>query len=542
IVCLRVSRARAIPKNVSAGRDASVPLFDRFEIVHRLLFGVSFAALWLAGATCNSTFADKPNVVVISIDDLGYADIGPFGSEKNRTPHLDRMAAEGRKLTSFYAAPVCSPSRASLMTGCYSKRVLPIPGVLFPSGAVGLHPEEVTIADVLHDAGYATACIGKWHLGDQPEFMPTSQGFDSYLGIPYSNDMGTAADGSKSDLGKPIPDVKPPSPALIANHGANETGLKGNQQPPLPLVEDLKVVARVRQDEQQAIVETYTTAAVKFIRAHQDKPFFLYLPQSAVHFPIYPGKTWAGKSPHGYYSDWVEEVDWSVGQILDTLRELKLDQNTLVIFTSDNGGTSRGSNYPLRGFKASTWEGGMRVPTIAWWPGKIPANTSTDAVTGMIDLLPTLSHVAGAAIADDRKLDGKNIWPLLAGDPDAAGHETFYYYRGFQLEAVRMGKWKLHLGTGRSASEGKRKAVNRNSAAPPAERCLYDLAADIAESNNVYSDHPGVVAEIEALISATETDLGVTTIGPGCRDLGRVDNPEPWIHHDGSYRVVDPIR
>ncbi|MCA9050191.1 MAG: sulfatase-like hydrolase/transferase, partial [Planctomycetaceae bacterium] len=380
-------------------------------------------------------------------------------------------------------------------------------------------------------------CVGKWHLGDQPEFMPTAQGFDYYLGIPYSNDMGTAADGSKSDLGKPIPDVKPPSPDLIANHGADETGLKGNQQPPLPLVENLKVVGRVRQEEQQAIVETYTTAAVKFIREHKDGPFFLYLPHSAVHFPIYPGRDWAGKSPHGHYSDWVEEVDWSVGRVLSIIRELQLDKKTLVIFTSDNGGTSRGSNHPLRGFKASTWEGGMRVPTIAWWPGQISAGTSTDAVTGMIDILPTLAHLAGTQLPDNRRRDGINIWPLLAGEKDAAGHGEFLYYRGFKLEAVRSGPWKLHFGT--AEPSGNRNA-RRNNNRPPAEPCLYNLETDLSETDNLYDRHPDIVEKLKAIAADAASDLGTDNVGPGCRQLGRVSNPEPWIRHDGTQRVVAP--
>ena len=312
---------------------------------------ISAALAWGLGMA-SAANTPKPNFIVINIDDMGYADIGPFGSKLNRTPNLDRMAKEGRKLTSFYAAPVCSPSRAALMTGCYPKRVLPIPGVLFPAGAVGLTPEQRTVAELLKEAGYATGCIGKWHLGDQPPFLPTRRGFDYYLGIPYSNDMGTAAEGSKSNLGDPI---RVPKKNAGKGNTGDESGLRGSGQPPLPLLENEKVVARVRQDEQQGIVERYTAAAVKFIQANRSRPFFLYLPHNAVHFPVYPGKTWAGKSPNGIYSDWVEEVDWSVGRVLDTLRELELDKKTLVIFTSDNGGSlNTGANAgcasrPLRG-------------------------------------------------------------------------------------------------------------------------------------------------------------------------------------------------
>lgn len=471
-----------------------------------LLLGATLALSLSASAAD----AAKPNFIVINIDDMGYADIGAFGSKLNRTPNLDRMAAEGRKLTCFYAAPVCSPSRASLMTGCYPKRALPIPGVLFPAGAVGLNPAERTIAELLKDAGYATACVGKWHLGDQPEFLPTRQGFDYYLGIPYSNDMGPAEDGSKSDLGKKIPEQK------LANlAGDDEVGLRGRSQPPLPLLENEKVIARVKQDEQQTIVETYTTAAVKFIKANADKPFFLYLPHNAVHFPLYPGKKWAGKSPNGFYSDWVEEVDWSVGQVLDTLRALKLDAKTLVIFTSDNGGTARAVNTPLRGNKGSTLEGGMRVPTLAWWPGKIPAGSASDAITGMRDVLPTFVKLAGGKLPADRKLDGADIWPVLSGEAGAkAPHDTFHFFRGFDLEAIRHGAWKLHLKKGE----------------------LYKLDTDLGESTDVAAANAEVVQRLRTLADAMNDDLGVKAVGPGCRPLGRVEKPQPIIARDGTVR------
>ena len=455
----------------------------------------------------------RPNFVVINIDDMGYADIAPFGSKLNRTPNLDRMAAEGRKMTCFYAAPVCSPSRAALMTGCYPKRVLPIPGVLFPASQVGLSPAAPTVAEVLKKAGYTTACIGKWHLGDQPEFMPRRRGFDYYFGLPYSNDMGPGEDGSKSSLGDPLP-VRKTKPSKTANQ-ADEAGLRGFAQPPLPLVENEKVVERVRAAEQQTLVKRYTQKAVEFIRANQGHSFFVYLPHNAVHFPIYPGKEFQGKSANGNYGDWVEEVDWSVGQILDTLRNLKLSEKTLVIFTSDNGGTPRAVNAPLRGNKGSTWEGGMREPTIAWWPGKIPAGTATDEITGMIDILPTLVRLAGGSVPSDRKIDGADIWPLLSGWPGAKSpHEAFYYYKGLKLEAVRTGTWKLHL----------------------AKTELYDLATDIGESKNVAEAHPDMVKRLRELADATRDDLGVDGLGPGCQALGRVAHPQPIIDQDGKVR------
>jgi arylsulfatase A len=447
---------------------------------------------------------NKPNFIIISIDDLGYADIGPFGSKLNRTPNLDRMAKEGMKLTSFYAAPVCSPSRSALMTGCYSKRVLPIQSVLFPGNAIGLSPKEITVAEVLKDVGYATAIIGKWHLGDQAEFLPNNQGFDLHFGLPYSNDMGPAEDGVKSDLGKPLPKGK------------------GGAQPPLPLLRNGKVVKRVKPDDQQSLVEIYTKEAIDFITKNQSNPFFLYLPHNAVHFPIYPGKAWVGKSPHGIFSDWVEEMDDSVGQILKKLRDAGLAEKTFVLFTSDNGGTPRSVNTPLRGFKTTTFEGGMRVPTIAWWPGKVAAGTSSDAISGMFDILPTLAHLANAKVPSDRKIDGSNLYPVLVGDSNAKPvHDTFYYFNGLTLEGVRHGNWKLHRPTGKK----------NNS-----ETSLYHLREDLSESTNVYGKYPDVVKKLEDLFNAMKDDLGVNEVGPGVRELGRVNNPKPIIFPDGKIR------
>ncbi len=445
-----------------------------------------------------SDFGGKPNFVVINIDDLGYGDIGPFGAKQNRTPHLDQMASEGMKLTSYYAAPVCSPSRAALMTGCYPKRALSIPHVLFPGNAEGLDPGEITIAEILKQQGYATAIIGKWHLGDQPPFLPTRQGFDYYFGLPYSNDMGPARDGVKSNLGAPLPKPR-----------------KGRGQPPLPLMRNERVLQRVLAADQQRLVELYTEEAIRFITEHQDHPFFLYLPHSAVHFPLYPGKRFHGKSNNGLFGDWVEEVDWSVGQILDTIRQLKLEKNTLVIFTSDNGGAMRHGavNKPLRGGKGSTWEGGIRVPTIAWWPGRIPPGTESDEITGMMDLLPTFAQLAGGQVPTDRVIDGGDIWPILSGKPNArTPHETFYYYRGLKLQAVRHGPWKLHL---------KSKA-------------LYNLYDDIGESHNVAAAHPEVVSRLRELAAHMKNDLGLDGIGPGCRKLGKVAHPRPLIDYDSE--------
>jgi arylsulfatase A len=488
--------------------------------------------LILSLLTAAAPAADKPNFIIINIDDMGYADIAPFGSKLNRTPNLDRMAQEGRKLTSFYGAPVCSPSRSALMTGCYPKRVLPIPGVLFPGAAVGLNPAEHTVAELLKAAGYTTACIGKWHLGDQPEFLPPRRGFDYYLGLPYSNDMGPGEDGAKSSLGDPLPKPRPGQAGAPA--APDGTGITADQ-PPLPLVENETVIGRVRQDEQQGLVERYTKAALKFIRDNQEKPFFLYLPHNAVHFPIYPGKKWAGQSPNGNYSDWVEEVDWSVGQVLDTVRSLHLESRTLVLFTSDNGGTPRAVNAPLRGFKGSTWEGGMREPTIAWWPGKIPAGTTSGAIAGMLDVLPTLVKLGGGQVPADHKIDGGDLWPVLVGEPGAKSpHEVFYFYNGLRLEAVRSGPWKLRLASANKPA-AKPGATPAAPAAPALDQ-LYNLDADIGEAKNVAAANPDEVSRLRAFADVMKDDLGLTGIGPGVRPLGRVSNPQPLIGRDGKIR------
>jgi arylsulfatase A len=456
----------------------------------------------------------RPNLIIINIDDLGYGEIGPFGG-RNRTPELDRMAAEGRKLTSHYAAPVCSPSRAALMTGSYPKRALPIPHVLFPSAAVGLNPAERTIAEVLKDAGYVTFAIGKWHLGDQAPFLPTRQGFDRYFGLPYSNDMGPASDGTRSNRGQPLP--QPKAAAAKAKKAAvdDETGVRGNQ-PPLALIEDDKVIGRVRAEDQIQLTRRYTERAVSFIRERHDRPFFLYLAHNAVHFPVYPRDEFMGKSGNGLLGDWVQEVDWSVGRVLATLRELKLEANTLVLFTSDNGGpVQQGAvNTPLRGSKGTTFEGGMRVCTIAWWPGKIPAGTSTDAVTSMMDILPTFARLGGTQAPKDRKIDGVDIWPVLVGNPAKPPRDSLYYFRGLLLEAVRVGPWKLHLANGE----------------------LYQLTNDIAEAKNVAAANPEVVKRLRDFAEEMRGDLGMDGMGPGCRPLGRVENPQPVIATNGAVR------
>ena len=478
----------------------------------RVLILVSALSMPVAAASKQ----DLPNIILINIDDLGYADISPFGG-KTPTPNLERMASEGMKLTSHYAAPVCSPSRAAMMTGCYPKRVLPIPGVLFPGAAVGLNPAEQTIAEVLKKKGYATACIGKWHLGDQPEFLPMAQGFDHYYGIPYSNDMGKKAEGSKSNPGSPLPKVSPQKEGVPLAEVRDGTGLRGEAQPPLPLLDDSEVIERVKVDEHHTFTRRYTERAVKYIHEHKASPFFLYLPHNAVHFPHYPHHDFIGKSGVSLQKDWALEVDDSAGQILGALRELKLEQKTLVVFTSDNGGPTNqgGDNTPLRGSKGSTLEGGIRVCTIAWWPGKIAPASQTKAITAHMDWLPTFASICAAKIPSDRKLDGKDISPVLFGKGDQTGHDVFHYYLGFNLQAVRSGPWKLHLG----------------------KEELYNLESDIGETENVAKDHAEIVSKLKQYADEMRADLGDKTAeAPGVRPLGRVSEPLPLISSDGVVR------
>lgn len=453
------------------------------------------AALFVAGAAGTGVAAgsaEQPNVVVIFIDDLGYGDIGPFGATLQKTPNLDRMAAEGRKLTSFYAAPVCSVSRAQLLTGCYGPRVGD-PWVYMPAAHGGLSSDEFTIAERLKPLGYATACVGKWHLGDQPGFLPTHHGFDRYLGIPYSNDMQKTS---------------------------AETGERV-----VPLVRDDKVAELLTDDQQRTIVERYTAEAVEFIKDSKGKPFFLYMPHTAVHIPLFPGKDFDGKSDNGPFGDWVAEVDWSVGEVLAAIRENGLDEKTLVIFTSDNGPwigwvkdvTSAG---PLRGSKGSTWEGGVRVPTIARWPGRIPAGTSCDAVAGTIDLLPTMVTLAGGTVPSEPVIDGRDLSGLLFGTAAESPREAHYYFSSGDLDAVRQGRWKLVVAP-------QPEKMGRDAPKVPASMespRLYDLDADIGETTNVAADHQEVVKKLRGLAARMTSEL-IDPESPARRPPGHVENP-----------------
>ncbi len=428
-------------------------------------------------------FSKTPNFIVIFTDDQGYEDIGCFGSPKIKTPHLDKLAAEGRKFTSFYSAnSVCSPSRAALMTGCYPTRVS-VPGVLFPRHKEGLNPDEITIAEVLKTKGYATSCIGKWHIGHKPKFLPTRQGFDSYYGIPYSNDMTIDPEA------KFAADIN-------LREGFTLDRIK-NEKPKknlVPLMRNEEVIEY--PCDQTTLTKRYTEEAVKFIEKNEDKPFFLYLPHTMPHIPLFASKKFKGKSDRGLYGDTIEEIDWSVGEIMKALRKNNLDENTLVIYTSDNGPWKLkegrgGSAHPLRGYKFQTYEGGMRVPCIMSWKGKIPSGTVCDEMSATIDLLPTFANLAGAKIPDDRIIDGKNIWPIISGKKGARSpHDIYYYYKGNRLESARQGKWKVRR------SGKKSQSVE-----------LYDLENDITESKNLSQKNPELIETILKKMDKFDKDL-----------------------------------
>ena len=448
--------------------------------------------------------ARPPNVIIVYADDLGYADIGPFsgrkGAARPKTPNLDRMAADGIRLTSFYVAQaVCSASRAALLTGSYSNRV-GISGALNHTAAYGLNLSEMTIAEVLKQRHYATAMFGKWHLGHHPQFLPVRQGFDEYLGLPYSNDMWPRHPQQK------------------------------NFFPDLPLIEGDKVT---RLDPDQSELTTlYTDRAVSFIERSRDQPFFLYVAHTMPHVPLFVSSRFKDKTRQGLYGDVVAELDWSVGRILDAVKRARLDDSTLVIFTSDNGpwmsyGNHGGSPGPFRESKGTSFEGGVRVPFIARMPGRIPKGLESRLPAMTIDLLPTVAALAGVPLPPDRIIDGRDIWPVLSGQKNApAPHDALYFYWGQELHAVRSGDWKLHLphpyqsleAAGNDGAPGKyvRKEL---------ELSLFNLAADPAEAKNVAAAQPDVVQQLMAHVERARDDLGdslVKRIGKNVRPAGKL--------------------
>jgi arylsulfatase len=454
-----------------------------------------------------------PNIILIFMDDLGYGDLSCYGALDIRTPNLDRMASEGIRFTNFLSAQaVCSASRAGLLTGCYPNRI-GISGALFPRAKVGLSHDETTMAEMLKSQGYATGAFGKWHLGDAPEFLPLRHGFDEYLGIPYSNDMWPV-----DFSGKPV-----------------DTNHRKAQFPPLPVIRGEKVVDTIADLEDQAtLTSRWTDAAIDFIRRNRQQPFFAYIPHSMPHVPINASAAFRGKSRQGLYGDVIQEVDHHVGRILETLRELRLDQNTLVIFTSDNGpwlnfGNHAGNAGGFREGKGTSFEGGQRVPCLMRWKGTLPAGLVANQLSSTIDILPTLAGITGAKLPE-KKIDGVDIGAILEGDMTATPRRTFnYYYRTNALEAVRRDHWKLVFAHPSRSYIGQAPGVDGYPGPSPENvpmrEALYDLRRDPGEQYDVSAQHPDILNELKAYAEEVRRELGddlQKVMGTGNRLSGRL--------------------
>ena len=465
-----------------------------------LLVGVLFFSFPLKALGAEGKL---PNIVFIFTDDLGYADLGCYGAKDIKTPHIDQLAREGTRFTSFYVAqPVCTASRAALLTGCYPNRV-GMAGALNHLSTTGIHPQERLTSELLKERGYATAAYGKWHLGNHKPFWPTSRGFDEFFGIPYSNDNG------------PLHPVTKGIPAL-------------------PLYDGNDVIEN--DPDQSQFTKRITERAVSFIERNKEHPFFLYIPHIMPHVPIFASDKFKGSSHRGLYGDVIQELDWSVGEIMATLKRYELDDNTLVVFTSDNGpflsyGEHAGLAIPLREGKLTTFEGGLRVPCIARWPGRVPAGRVTDELLTTMDFYVILARLAGADLPKTR-IDGQDLTPLLLGERDAKGREQFWYYSGRELHAVREGKWKLHVPHeyltvaaepgkgGKPSNWGKLKPLSHEVSGirgiasrhgyrvEKLERALYDLENDPGEMRNLAGKHPEVVERLSRLVGEARDDLG----------------------------------
>jgi len=490
---------------------------SRRDFLKTLGIGLTAGSSAVAASFCGKGPAESrpPNIVLIFIDDMGYGDLGCFGAKGYETPRIDRLAAEGIRLTDFYVAQaVCGASRAALLTGCYSERV-GYQGAPGPASKIGLNLDEETIADLLKKRGYATAIFGKWHLGCVPEFYPTRQGFDEYLGLLYSNDMWPYGYD-----GKPVAEGRKSS------------------YPPLSLIRNEEPIAEIKTlEDQSTLTERYTREALRFIDENKDRPFFLYMPHSMVHTPIAASPEFRGRSGHSPYADVVMELDASTGRIMDRLERHGIDGNTVVIFTSDNGpwlnfGDSAGSAGPLREGKGTMFEGGPRVPCIIRWPGRIPAGRVTSEIATTMDLLPTLVAWAGAPLPT-LPIDGLDLRPLLEGRTETGPRDHFFYYYGHELRAVRKGRWKLilphksrsYLGVepGRSGLPGPYATIETGLE-------LYDLVDDIGETRDVAAEHPDIVAELQALAERARDELGDRLTGckgKGEREPGRVSTGIP---------------
>jgi len=461
-------------------------------LICRPLFRVLVAGIFLLGAFAWAAPSAKPNIVILFIDDMGYGDIGPFGNQVNQTPHLDRMAEEGIKFTQFYVAnTACTPSRSALLTGTYAHRIGMDGGngnlvVTFPGDKRGLNPNEITIAEMLRENGYATGCFGKWHLGDQPQFMPLAQGFDTYFGIPYSNDMW------------PLHTSKNP--------------ITKRKYEPLPVMSQDQAVAHVEDGvDQSLLAEVFTDKAIAFIKKNQKKPFFCYIPHAHVHKPRYARPEYLKRAEGNVDRAHVEEIDDSTGRVLQTLKDLKLDQNTLVIFTSDNGAASGMSSGPLRGGKGGPkYEGHMRVPTLAWWPGTIPVGSISKEIGVTTDLLPSLAKLTGSKVPDDRIIDGKDISDVLLGKKDAQSPHQLHYYEN---EGIRRGDWKL-------VKKGSRSE-------------LYDLSKDPGERKDLSRNHPELVKELNRALQKH-----AASIAANLRPAGFAKRPKPILREVGDLPTL----
>ncbi len=485
----------------------------------RLLAGLFVGCACLSGV---GMAAERPNIVLIYADDLGYGDIATQGAKGFATPEIDQLGRDGTRFTSFYVAqPVCTASRAALLTGCYSNRV-GLAGALNHTSEIGIHPEETLLSEVLKSHGYRTAIFGKWHLGHRAPFLPTRHGFDEFCGIPYSNDNG------------------PLHPVV-------------REIPSLPLYENESVVGL--DPDQAQFTKLFTARAVKFIEQHRDGPFFLYVPHIMPHVPIFASDAFRGKTERGLFGDVIQELDWSVGQIRAALKTWKLEQNTWVIFASDNGpflsyGEHAGSAGNLREGKLTTFEGGVRVPCLMAWPGKIPGNRVCNEPLTTMDLLPTLAKLLGVTLPAI-PIDGRDAWPVISGVANAKSpHEAIYFYSGNELHAVRSGPWKLHFPHDYltvSAAPGRGgKPSNFENMQPQAitesgirgiasrhgyrveqlELSLFHLEQDPGEQTNVAAQHPDVVRLLSKLAEGMRADLGdslTNRVGSGVRAVGKVE-------------------
>lgn len=448
--------------------------------------------------------ADRPpNVVIVFTDDMAYGDVGVYGAKGYQTPHLDNMAKEGMRFTNFYVSQaVCSSSRVSLLTGCYSNRV-GVVGALGPKSTHGIHENELTIAELCKQKGYATGMFGKWHLGHHKKFLPLQHGFDEYYGIPYSNDMWPYHPTNKSF-------------------------------PPLPLFEGNEIINKnLLPEDQKNLTVELTKRAVKFIDKNKDKPFFLYVPHPQPHVPLFASKKYAGNKDRGLFGDVISEIDWSVGEILKAIKNNGLNENTIVIFTCDNGpwlsyGDHAGSAGPLREGKGTAWDGGQREPCIIRWPGKIPAGHVSDVPAMTIDLLPTIAHLIGGELPK-HEIDGKNIWPIIAGEKNAKSpHDAYCFYWINHLHAIRAGKWKLHFPHGYRTLNGRKGGTGGIPVRYEQAKtglALYDLENDIGEKVNLADKYPEVVAKLKKLADAKRKvlgDSGTKVKGSGVRAPGKL--------------------